>query len=65
MVSGSIHGSNHIKILGCLNWMSLQTRRNERKMIIYTIKIPERVSVTLLREPSSGHVSYFELGKAY
>jgi hypothetical protein len=33
--------------------------------VIYTIKSPECVSVTLLREPSSGHVSYFELGKAY
>jgi hypothetical protein len=32
---------------------------------VYTIKSPERVSVTLLREPSSGHVSYFELNSAY
>jgi hypothetical protein len=32
---------------------------------IYTIKSPESVSVMLLREPSSGHVSYFELGSAY
>jgi hypothetical protein len=38
---------------------------DENVSVIYTIKSPERVSVTLLREPSSGHVSYFELGKAY
>jgi hypothetical protein len=42
-----------------------QSYLNQSRLGVYTIKSPERVSVTLLREPSSGHVSYFELGKAY